>query len=287
MDPNQKVVYSIIEEHLKRSGKEGQESYSLIESLGLRERELISLVGAGGKTSLMFRLAKELVLQGKKVVTTTTTKILEPSEEETDFLLVDLDEVRLKKELLESLRLYCHLTVAAERIESRKLRGVSSDFVNELSKRAEIDTVIVEADGAAGRPAKAPREWEPVIPSRSTVVVGLLGVDGVGKELNEENFFQAVRISRLTKIPVGEKMSCEGMAKLVYHPEGIFKGTPSSSRRVAFINKMDLPEGIGWGREIAGEILRKGSREIERVVLGQVQGEPPVLGVLLASDEKE
>ncbi len=39
---------------------------SLIESLGLGKREMISLVGAGGKTTLMFRLAKELVHRGEK-----------------------------------------------------------------------------------------------------------------------------------------------------------------------------------------------------------------------------
>ncbi|MCJ7704365.1 MAG: hypothetical protein MUO28_02375, partial [Desulfobacterales bacterium] len=55
-------------------------SGSLSEALGLRAREMISLTGAGGKTTLLFRLARELSLEGKKVITTTTTKILEPSE---------------------------------------------------------------------------------------------------------------------------------------------------------------------------------------------------------------
>jgi len=49
---------------------------SLSEALGLQRREMISLTGAGGKTTLMFRLAKELSLAGKKVITTTTTNIL-------------------------------------------------------------------------------------------------------------------------------------------------------------------------------------------------------------------
>ena len=72
-----------IEKHVKGARKEGEGPHPLIESLDLRAREVISLVGAGGKTTLMFRLAKELVLTGEKVVTTTTTKILEPSSEET------------------------------------------------------------------------------------------------------------------------------------------------------------------------------------------------------------
>ena len=78
-------VYSIIERFVKRTQEEEGAVGFLIEALGLQAREVISLVGAGGKTTLMFRLAKELLLSGKRVVTTTTTKILEPTPEETNF----------------------------------------------------------------------------------------------------------------------------------------------------------------------------------------------------------
>jgi len=280
MDPNQKVVTSMIEKHMKGARKEGEGPHSLIESLDLRGREVVSLVGAGGKTTLMFRLAKELLLAGERVVTTTTTKILEPSSEETPCLFVHSEEQKLKQMALQHIDQFRHITLARERLELRKLKGISPDLVSLLWDSPEIDMVIIEADGAAGRPVKAPREWEPVIPLHTTLVIGLLGVDGVGKELNEENFFQAERISELTRTPMGEKMTCEGMAILMVHPQGIFKGTPHLSRRVAFINKVDIPEGGIRGREIGKEIMRKGFPQIERVVLGQLKSEPPVAQVM-------
>jgi probable selenium-dependent hydroxylase accessory protein YqeC len=285
MDPNQKVVCSIIEKHVRRTREKGDGPHSLIESLDLRAREVISLVGAGGKTTLMFRLAKELLLAGEKVVTTTTTKILEPSSEETPNLLVHCEEGKLRQLALRHIDQFRHITLALERLESRKLKGISPDLVNLLCDSPEIDMMVIEADGAAGRPVKAPREWEPVIPSRTTLVIGLLGVDGVGKELNEENFFQAERISELTRTPMGGKMTCEGMAILMVHPQGIFKGAPRSSRRVAFVNKVDDPEGMIWGREIGKEILKKGSPQIERVILGQLKSELPVAEVMFPSSE--
>jgi probable selenium-dependent hydroxylase accessory protein YqeC len=247
---------------------------------------VISLVGAGGKTTLMFRLAKELLLAGKKVVTATTTKILEPSSEETPRLFVHSDEEELKQLALQYIDQIRHITLARERLESRKLKGISPDLVSLLWNSPEIDMIIIEADGAAGRPVKAPREWEPVIPSQTTLVIGLIGVDGVGKELNEENLFQAERIAQLTRIPMGEKMTCEGIAILMVHPQGIFKRTPHSSRRVAFINKVDGPEGLKWGREIGKEILRKGSPQIERVLLGRLKSEFPVAEVMFPSNER-
>ena len=274
-----------IERFLKN--KEGAEiKTSIKEALDLKSKEVISLVGAGGKTTLMFRLAKELLLAGKKVVTATTTKILEPSSEETPCLFVHSNEEKLKQLALQYIDQFRHVTLARERLESRKLKGISPELVRLLCNSPEIDMIIIEADGAAGRPVKAPREWEPVIPSYTTLVIGLLGVDGVGKELNEENLFQAERISQLTGIPMGGKMTCEGMAVLMVHPQGIFKGAPYSSRRVAFINKVDVPEGMKWGREIGKEIFKKGSPQIERVVLGQLKSEPPVAEVMFPSNER-
>ena len=46
--------------------------------LGIPEHAVISVTGAGGKTSLMFGLAKELAAEGKKVAVTTTTHLLSP-----------------------------------------------------------------------------------------------------------------------------------------------------------------------------------------------------------------
>jgi probable selenium-dependent hydroxylase accessory protein YqeC len=140
--------------------------------------------------------------------------------------------------------------------------------------------MIVEADGAARRPVKAPREGEPVIPSSTTLVVAVLGVDGVGMELNEATVFQAERVSKLTGIPLGERITEEAMAILMTHPEGLLKGAPSLSRTVAFINKMDVSSGVVKGRRIAGKIFETKHSKIERLVLGQLKNEPPVAEVM-------
>ena len=278
VDPDQKGVYSIIKQFVRE--KEGQSGGSLKESLGLKARELISLVGAGGKTTLMFLLARDLITERKKVVTTTTTKILEPFSGETPFLLVDRDEEKLKQFVFKHLDQYKHITIASERIGSSKLRGGSSGLVNDLWISHEIDYLIVEADGAAGRPIKAPRKGEPVIPSNTTLVVAILGVDGAGRELTEENAFQPELISKMTGIPVGGRMTDEAIAILMTHPEGIFKGASPSSRVVAFLNKVDIPDGIAKAKGIAEKILEKKHPQVERVVFGQLRNEPAVVNVI-------
>jgi probable selenium-dependent hydroxylase accessory protein YqeC len=280
MDPDQNVIYSIIEKFMKRAPKEERLSRSLTGALGIKTREVISLVGAGGKTTLMFRLAKELSLRGIRVVTTTTTKILEPVQGETGSLFVDPDEEKIRDFVRRQLDQYHHITVAMERLGSGKLKGISPNLVNGLWGLGGIDAMIIEADGAAGRPVKAPRENEPVIPTTTTLVVAILGVDGMGKELNDENVFQPEGVSKITGIPVGERLTDEAMAILMTHSEGISKGAPPSSRVVAFLNKVDIPDGIAGAKRIAQKILNKKNRQIERIVLGQLRSGPPVAEVI-------
>ena len=280
MEPDQKVIYSIIEKFVKKNQKEEGAVGFLIEALGIKAKEVISLVGAGGKTTLMFGLAQELFLSGKKVVTTTTTKILAPTPGKTSSLFIDPDEEKIKDFVRHHLDQHHHITVAIGRLESGKLKGISPNLVNGLWSLHGIDTIITEADGAAGRPVKAPRENEPVIPTSTTLVVAVLGVDGMGRELNEENVYQPERVSRITGIPVGERLTDEAMALLMTHPEGIFKGIPFSSRVVSFLNKVDIPDGISKARGIAQKILNKKHRQIERIVLGQLRREPPVVEVV-------
>ncbi len=281
MDRDQKLIYSTIERFVKKTQKEEKWVRSLAGALGIKTREVISLVGAGGKTTLMFRLAQELTLSGKKVVTTTTTKILEPAPEETGSLFIDPDEEKIKEFVRHQLDRYHHITVAMERLGSAKLKGISPNLVNGLRQIRGIDAIIIEADGAAGRPVKAPRENEPVIPTATTLVVAILGADGMGKELNDENVFQAERVSKITGIPVGERLTDEAMAILMTHPEGIFKGAPPSSRVVAFLNKVDIPDGVAKAKGIAQKIFNKRNGQIERIVLGQLKSEPPVAEVIL------
>jgi probable selenium-dependent hydroxylase accessory protein YqeC len=113
-----------------------------------------------------------------------------------------------------------------------------------------------------------------------------LGVDGIGRQLNPENAFQPELISRMTGTRLGEKMTGPLLAMLMTHQKGIFKGTPEESRVVSFVNKVDVPNGLVNGRELAREILNRSHPQIERVVLGQLKHDPPVVEVFLASEKR-
>jgi len=280
------VLQSITGNNVTKDKAPGPPLGVLSESLGLGPREVVSLAGAGGKTTLMFRLANELLLSGKKVVTTTTTRILEPTSTETASFFVHSSREKIKEFLEGHLDRFRHITVAGERLGQDKVKGISPDVICDLWDASLSDYVIVEADGSAGRPLKAPREQEPVIPRNTTLVVAILGIDGLGMELDERNVFQPALMSKLTGVPVGQRIDAESMAILMTHPDGIFKGAPATSRVVAFLNKVDLANAPHEAEEVAERILAKQHPRIERVILGQLRRDPPVARVYFSHSFK-
>jgi probable selenium-dependent hydroxylase accessory protein YqeC len=246
-------------------------------ALKLREREFISLVGGGGKTTLMFLMADTLTAQGCRVITATTTKIFEPRPDETPFLSLGEDEGTV----LARVDHYGHVTVASHRVPGGKLQGITVRQADALWESGRIDYLINEADGAAQRPLKAPESYEPVIPLSTGVLVALVGADAFDAPLTEDRVFRSHIFSRLTGLPLGAPISYEAIAKVLTHREGITKGVPRSARIVPFVNKIDLDDSLRKGREFGRILFEVADERIDRVVLGQLQSDPPIAEVIL------
>ena len=138
------------------------------------DTQYIAFVGAGGKTSLIEYLARETAKRNKKTVITTTTKIYarEP------YML--LTQNRGSNDAADNpIR-------AGKTIENSKLTAVTFDDIRELGKT--FDIVLIEADGAKGKPLKYPAPHEPVIPPFSGMVFVLAGLDGLFGQIKEEVF---------------------------------------------------------------------------------------------------
>jgi probable selenium-dependent hydroxylase accessory protein YqeC len=252
----------------------------LKEALDIKFGEIISLVGGGGKTTLMFALARELASDGSCVVTTTTTKIFEPLPSQTPFLLLEADEKKMIESLVQSIDKYRHITLARERLPSGKLEGIRPDLLGRLARVNRVSYIIVEADGAAHKPLKAPGPTEPVIPSNTTLLIPIVGVDAVGCRLTEENVFRPQIVSELIGLPLGEVISAESIAFLITHHQGIIKGSPDCARIVPFINKVDLDKGLVKATDLANKILAMRHPRVKQVVLGQAQLMEPVIKVI-------
>ncbi len=230
---------------------------------------MISLVGAGGKTTLMFALAGELQVLARRVITTTTTKIYPPRPEESPRLVVGGPEVFpfLEKDLIR----YGHITWAAGRNAENKLLGGSLSDLALLWARGWADYLIVEADGSARRPIKAPNQNEPLVPPESTCFISVFGLSALGQPLDSNWAFRPEIVTRLTGIHPGSPLTAEGLADLAAHPLGGLKGWKPGMRALVFLNQMDSLADARPIRHLAESILHKGQGRIERVLVGQLK----------------
>lgn len=244
---------------------------SLRRALDIRHGEVVSLVGGGGKTTLMFALAREFTASGEKVVTTTTTRIFEPSPQET-YLIVEADEKELVNLLPGALDYHSHVTLASFRLPGGKLKGISPGTVDRLAALQLAACIINEADGSARKPLKAPNAGEPVIPQSTSLVVPVVGADILGVALTEETVFRPEIVSRLTGLVAGGVLSEDTLAILLTHTEGIAKGTPAHSRIIPVVNKTDILPDLSAAESLADKVLKKGHPQIKRVVLSRLLG---------------
>jgi probable selenium-dependent hydroxylase accessory protein YqeC len=236
--------------------------------LALGPRELIGLVGAGGKTTLMFALAEEFRVLDRRVITTTTTKIFPPASEESPRLLLGGPEVFPSIE--EDLIRYGHITWAAGRNAENKLFGGSPPDLAHLWNRGWADYLIVEADGSARRPVKAPNQTEPLVPPESTCFISVFGLSALGQSLTSNWAFRPEIIARLTGLHPGDPFTAEALAALATHPWGGLKGWKPGMRALVFLNQMDSQPDANLLRHLAESILTKGQGRIERVLVGQL-----------------
>jgi molybdenum cofactor cytidylyltransferase len=244
-------------------------------ALRVRRKELIALVGAGGKTTLMFHLAGELADAGAQVVTTMTTHIFAGQTALAPASLVYRDANSLRTQLPSTLARYRHvLIVGAEEVETNKLQGLPPDVIDHLAALPAADVVIVEADGSRRLPFKAPAEHEPVIPSDTTIVVPIVGMEIVGRSLTAENVHRPQRIAALTGAAPGDPVTPEMIAAVVAHPDGGAKGVPSAARLIPFLNKAENAGTLAAAREIARLLLR--SARVDTVLIGAAASEDPV-----------
>lgn len=249
---------------------------TLISAFQIKNGDVIALVGGGGKTSAMFALGNEAVNTGYKVVLTTTTRIYAPTPNPGTDVVLKPDAGELLSGINKSFK-NCSIVVAGAGLTpENKVIGIDKNLVG-LILRAGADLVVVEADGAARKPFKAPREGEPVIPGLSTLVVPVVGVDCLYKPLVKEYIHRPEVVSRLLGVKEGELVTPSMVASVLLHPLGYRKDIPRNSRWVPFINKVHSPEELKNAREVAF-LLGKGGAG--RVVIGALSEIAPVKEVL-------
>lgn len=266
----------------------------------LKEKgHIISIVGGGGKTTLMYTLANCYAEKGMRVVATTTTHIRRPddypvaeSREELERLLrehpvvvagvsapgnklrmpdgVDRTDARTvqrgeaapgnKLKMPDGASGTDACTVQiGETAPGNKRKPANCMCVSDYAALADV--VLIEADGAKCLPCKVPAEKEPVIPDECDIVIGVMGIDTLGQPL-EEICFRRELAMELLNVEEEHRMTAEDMAEILASDRGTRKGVGNRDYYVV-LNKCDDKQRMRQGEKIRELLARVG---IEKIV---------------------
>jgi probable selenium-dependent hydroxylase accessory protein YqeC len=143
------------------------------------EGRFISVVGSGGKTTFLRWLSVRL--PGTVILTTSTHMFPFPDMPTVDAGGESSPESRERVSAKLRAALGDSRVIGLGRLQASGKLADPSAVIPFEALLDMADYVVVEADGAAGRPLKAHRPWEPVVPACSTMTVGVVGASGMGR----------------------------------------------------------------------------------------------------------
>lgn len=227
--------------------------------LDIKKKQVISFVGGGGKTTTIFQLARELSKENKKMLISTTTKVFNPNKEEYDYyFLKDID--------IDFLPLEGSITILGEFVKDKKLIGVTPEKIDEILDRNIFDFILIEADGSNRKSIKAPGAYEPIIPSKTELTVGVIGLDCFNKPINENTVHRPELLKMISGNEHLDRIDEDLIVNLVLDKNGIFKD--SRGEKLLLLNKADDSKIINSGKNIVKKLK---TEKFTKVILGDIK----------------
>lgn len=254
---------------------------TLAKALRVSGVQSIALVGAGGKTTALFKLARELA----PALVTISTHLGAWQTSRADMHLIWQAGQPMPEIPAQGITL---ITGSLQK-ESSRYSGLTPQQLEQLHQFAGFHDLplIIEADGSRQKPLKAPAEHEPAIPQFVKLVVIVAGLSGLNQPLGEETVHRADQFEALSGIQIGENVSAADLARVLNQPEGGLKNIPAGARKVALLNQADTPELQSLGGGMAKTLLKN----YDSLLVASLEQDnihavfEPVAGIILAAGE--
>lgn len=217
----------------------------LVDAIRPQSSTRLAIVGAGGKTTVLFRLAEQI--DGPVIVTASThLGIDQVGHADHHYAIQRRDDLsQLRKSIQDGITL-----VTGGKGTNKRVDGLSFDLLDELNAIAYSHNVplIIEADGSRRKPLKAPAEHEPPIPDFVDKVIVLAGLSGLGKSLNPDWVHRHERFERLSGLKLGGTITPQAIVNVLSSENGGLRNIPTGAQRIAFLNQVDTPQQAGIAR---------------------------------------
>ncbi len=258
---------------------------SLVDSFRFRSPKSIAFVGAGGKTTCMFQLAKA---KGDHSIITTSTHLgvdqIPPGMQHR--IVSSAQEIR-------SLLLHPSeesIVITGPRVDEFRFGHPDEEALTLLHDQIQGTeySLFIEADGSRTLPIKAPADHEPAISTWVDTVVTLFGCSGLGQPLSNQVVHRIVEYQTLSGLKEGELITVDAAAKVLTSPHGGLKRIPEYAERVLVLNQADDTQR----QSLAGRLAELCLPAYDRVLITSLNAEPSpliharlerVAGILLAA----
>ncbi|WP_015294905.1 MULTISPECIES: selenium cofactor biosynthesis protein YqeC [Tepidanaerobacter] len=254
----------------------------LLNALNIIENnEVISLVGAGGKTSFMYALARELSSLQRRVLITTTTHLKKPTGKAYELMILENCPKRAANKINQIFDASNVAFWADNEVSDGKIRGLSMESIDIIADMGIADNILIEADGSKGLPIKAPAYNEPVIPKKTTILIGVIGIDALGRTIDDKTVHRPEFLSMISGKPLGGIIDEAVIQNLIFSPYGLFKGATEQMKKVVVINKVDNNQILDLAIKLAESIKNVSNIEIFRILLTSFNCETSRIKVIL------
>ncbi|WP_300361538.1 selenium cofactor biosynthesis protein YqeC [Fusobacterium sp.] len=222
----------------------------MFEKFNIKKGDIITVTGAGGKTSLIYLLSEELSKKGK-VLITTTTKIYIPPKEKFESLEIIEERIKIFGDNK-------NIFVIGKSILGNKIIGVDYQEVERLKEK--FDYILVEGDGAKEKILKDWNETEPCIFPSSTKVIGVINLNILDLKINEENIHRFEIFKRNYSEYLEKKLDLNFLIKFIL--KGKFFHNSLNSEKYIFFNEVNTVER----KEIVEKIRDRLAKENIKIV---------------------
>ena len=255
---------------------------SLAQALRVNSSPCIAFVGAGGKTTAAFQLARQLT---SPVIVTATSHL--------GAWQVGLADQHIMTETPAPLEKLEHglkgVILVTRGMDGDRTQPINDDLMNWLQQFCGYHSIplLIEADGSREKPLKAWAKHEPPIPFFVELVVQVIGLSGIGKSLNNEYVHRPEIFSKLSGLYVEELITPEALINVLTHIDGGLKNIPASARRIALLNQAETPELQSAAQALAQSLIPA----YHSVIISSLRQEKifavhePVAGIILAAGE--
>jgi len=238
---------------------------NLIDTFKINNKDIITIIGAGGKTSLMFS-ASSLLRNDYKVLVTTTTHIYIPDNNLYDkIIMLTHFENENYNNILQNNKNGVYV-IGSHIVNNSKIKGLTFDMLDKITPY--FDVVIIEGDGSKEKSLKGWNDNEPVIYPKTTKTIGIVDISSIGIDINEENIHRVDKFLDIINDYSNNKVNIEHLEKLILNKNGLFKFY--KGEKILFINKVEDINKRKNALNIIKDIKNENQSYIDKFVYGSI-----------------